>query len=342
MWPANLICHVPFIESCLRIEALVLENSVLLEYGSLDASLADVSAAVARSREGLQGDIPDLLFHYTTASGMRGILESSRLWATHYRFLNDASELSYGANLLESLLQERLAEANSELVSEFLSRSLRTSDAFDGMFDCYISCFCERDDLLNQWRTYAKSGGGYALGFKTKEIGRRWGQLERAQDFVLRRVIYDVQEQRGLLAEVLDGAIKVLEAGAGGASVAEANNVIARFRHFLRVEVADYLVSFKHPAFAIEKEWRLCHIVAPGDEEPVSFRDGEFGLTPYVCLDVSPMAGLYHNRLPLARITHGPVTNPENVRFAISRLLKSNDCNFVEIAGSTLPMRIVG
>ncbi|MGQ0710161.1 MAG: DUF2971 domain-containing protein [Rhodoferax sp.] len=311
-----------------------------LDFTSLDIPLAELSKEVAKVRGALQSGAPDLLFHYTSANGLRGILESSRLWATNYRFLNDASEVAYGVSLFEALIQERLAGATDVVLSEFLSRTLRTANAFDGMFDCYIACFCERDDLLNQWRTYAGSGGGFALGLKTQEVGRRCGQLERTQDFVLRRVVYDVAQQRSLLSVVIDGATTVLASATQGVTVAEANNVIARCCQFLRAETADYLLSFKHPAFEIEKEWRLCHIVSTGEEGHLKFREGPFGLTPYVCLDVTTMAGVNHNKLPLSRITHGPVANPENVRFALNKLLRSLNYAFVEVAGSTLPVRV--
>lgn len=310
---------------------------------SLDSILAGMSVVIAQSRSGLQTEVPELLFHYTTATSMRGILDSSRLWATNYRFLNDVSEIEYGANLFESLIQERLAKTKNEVDSEFLSRILLTANGFHGMFDCYIACFCERDDLLNQWRTYAGSGGGYALGLKTNEIGCRWGRRERTQNFVLRRVVYNPEQQRNLLSEVIDKtmeALETLEAGTQNISVNDTNSIIARCCQFVRAEVADYLISFKHPAFPIEQEWRLCHVVSPTEEDHVLFRDGPFGLTPYVCLDVSPMAGVNNNRLPLARITHGPAPNPGNIRFALEKLLRSRNYAFVEIAGSPLPVRV--
>ena len=174
----------------------------------------------------MQTILPEPLFHYTTASGMRGILESSRLWATNFRFLNDVSEVGYGAGLFEDLVQERQVGLQNEVVSEFLGRTLSTANGFDGMFDCYIACFCESDDLLNQWRVYAGAGGGYALGFRTKEIGRRWGQLERAQNFSLRKVIYDVDTQKKLLSEVIDKTINSLSAATAAVSVADANNLL--------------------------------------------------------------------------------------------------------------------
>lgn len=311
-----------------------------LEFHAIDPHLEPASLAIQRSRDALQSDIPELLFHYTTSAGLRGILDSSRLWATNYRFLNDTSEIGHGVSLFESLVQQRLSTAQTEVIAEFLNRTSRTANGFDGMVDCYIACFSESDELLNQWRTYAESGGGYALGLKAREIGRRWGQIDRAQDFVLRRVIYDVEHQKNLLSEIIDRTIDALAICTANASVEEANNVIARCCQFVRAGVADYLISFKHPAFAIEKEWRLCHVVSHGEEDHVLFRDGQFGLTPYVCLDVSPMAGVHHNKMPLAQITHGPNPNPDNVRFALSKLLQAKGYAFVEVAGSTLPVRV--
>lgn len=313
-----------------------------LDFAALDPALKKASATLANSRKHIQAAPPELLFHYTNSGGMRGILESSRLWATNYRFLNDASEIAYGMALFESIVQARLEASSNVVVSEFLSRTLHTANAFDGMFDCYIACFCERDDLLNQWRVYAGSGGGYALGLKANEIGRRWGELERrpTQDFVLRKVVYDADLQKRLISEVLELAVHILSDATQAVSVADANNLIARFCHFVRSEVADYLFCFKHPAFAVEEEWRLCHIVSPGAEDHLQFRDGPYGLTPYVCLDPSPMAGINHNKLPLARITHGPVPDPSNVRFALNKLLRAKGYAFVEISGSVLPVRV--
>jgi len=66
-----------------------------LDFKALDSILTGTSAKISESRKGLQTDVPELLFHYTTAAGMRGILDSSRLWATNYRFLNDTSEVAY-------------------------------------------------------------------------------------------------------------------------------------------------------------------------------------------------------------------------------------------------------
>jgi hypothetical protein len=43
--------------------------------------------------------VPPLLYHYTDATGLLGIVQSRAIWATHIRYLNDAQEFDYAADL---------------------------------------------------------------------------------------------------------------------------------------------------------------------------------------------------------------------------------------------------
>jgi hypothetical protein len=47
---------------------------------------------------------PELVYHYTDAAGLLGIISSGTLWATDIEFLNDAQELTYArATVLDEL-----------------------------------------------------------------------------------------------------------------------------------------------------------------------------------------------------------------------------------------------
>ena len=46
------------------------------------------------------------LYHYTNIYGALGIINSQTLWATHYGFLNDPEERSYGFRLLDNFLDQ--------------------------------------------------------------------------------------------------------------------------------------------------------------------------------------------------------------------------------------------
>src|SRR6266496_2487783 len=114
---------------------------------------------------------PDtILFHYTSAEGLKGIIESNELWATAY-YLNDAAEMFYGYNVLKEVLDQWLSKnsRSEDSITLGLARQLRSS--FGDLFEkrllkpIYLTCFCEEDNLLSQWRAYGQSGG-YSIGFK--------------------------------------------------------------------------------------------------------------------------------------------------------------------------------
>lgn len=320
---------------------------VASETKAVDAALAEISTELSEAREvALSGDLPERLFHYTTAMGLKGILDSGRLWATHYRFLNDESEVDYGMFVVKACADSLKAVHHDELTNQFLDIILGSVNPFDGMVDCYIACFCTEDDLLNQWRDYGGGDGGYALGFKTRSIGRRIERIDmreyhknKENIFVLRKVIYDPERQHALVRQVLELTIKALKKSAANASAEAIVYQIAHCAGFVRQSLADYLISFKHPAFKVEQEWRLCHMANPRDCPHVQFRDGQFGLTPYVTLDPRTGFGVLAGKLPLESITHAPTKNADNVRFALNLLLQGKGYNFVQVTGSVLPIR---
>lgn len=91
------------------------------------------------------------LYHYTSVSGLRGIIDSGNIRATHLGFLNDLSEGSAG--IADEAWRARLEEA-------------------DKRSPLFIASFCRhqerhelRNGLLSQWRGYAGEGGGYCVVF---------------------------------------------------------------------------------------------------------------------------------------------------------------------------------
>ncbi|HUY99940.1 MAG TPA: DUF2971 domain-containing protein [Thermomicrobiaceae bacterium] len=147
---------------------------------------------------------PSLLYHYTDAAGLRGIVTSGELWATDAFYLNDASEFRYVFQLVaEELEQMEQADppppdAASEvaemirLAADIALETIRDDIPF------FVACFCKRKDLLSQWRGYAKGTGGFSIGFKRRELeavgeDRDFGRCE------FRQVSYDAEVQRAEL-----------------------------------------------------------------------------------------------------------------------------------------------
>src|SRR4030088_767631 len=60
------------------------------------------------------------VFHYTDSAGLLGILSSKSLFATDYRYLNDASEGSMIRDLILPVFENEIAEVTPKLVEKGL------------------------------------------------------------------------------------------------------------------------------------------------------------------------------------------------------------------------------
>jgi hypothetical protein len=136
------------------------------------------------------------LYHYTTWEGLLGILGSRSLWATHYRFLNDFSEIVLFRERLVTLMRpyvtkayERLLQGSPNVQQKIdqdggLRQAVQhdTEVLIDAQYratgdEIYILSFCgehknpdiDRNGLLSQWRGYG-AGGGFAIVFNTKRL----------------------------------------------------------------------------------------------------------------------------------------------------------------------------
>ena len=65
--------------------------------------------------------IKETLYHYTDASGLKGIIDNQEIWFTDYRYLNDPSELTHGMNLAKALIAKG---AKGDTASGFFYRML--------------------------------------------------------------------------------------------------------------------------------------------------------------------------------------------------------------------------
>lgn len=295
----------------------------------------DFVAALAE----LHLDKPETLFHYTSAHGMLSIIEHNRLWATGFQYLNDASEVEYGFALGKQFMEQLLKEEKDEAIKTLLTRSINLCHTGCLHFDVYITCFCEKYDVLNQWRVYSGSSQGYALGFTLADIEHRQLRnriLNRNQSFVLRKVLYDQATQRKIISETISSTIKTMK------SLLDEQNqeiVIPAACQIISSLLTEISLFFKHPAFSVEHEWRVIHIVTQEQPSEIKFREGAYGLTPYVELDISSHDGMYPNKLPLESITAGPSRNPEPLKKALRKMkeVKGLRCS---ISDTSLPVRL--
>ncbi|WP_165368508.1 DUF2971 domain-containing protein [Serinicoccus sediminis] len=318
---------------------------------------------------------PDLLYHYTSLDGLEGIITSSSIWASDPRFLNDSSELTYAAGLVDEWVQEAVSSSTSvsEQVKSYLPDLHGLVDMPAMGLHPFIACFCEEGDLLSQWRGYGSSQAPVSIGLSLRPSVSR---LRLPNQTTLEKVVYDPNQQRAAVTEVVETWLITLAALLDDGFPRSALLPEPAREALMRALREQYL-CFKHPSFSEEREWRLIKLIdvdaeiehalnvesdkmvaaaarkmkalgrtferppnlaASREGVRVNFRKSAIGLIPYVELKLHETS--LPPRLPLRSVRHGPTAHPDLAVDSLRMFLRSCGYNpAVAVNASAVPLR---
>ena len=277
---------------------------------------------------------PKRLYHYTDARGVEGILRNCCIHATNLGFMNDAGELQYARNLVQKVADE-LDSNCSDAVSFSLGGFVNALG--DRRMQYYAACFCADGDLLSQWRAYADSGGGYAIGFDTAALLRsvqgKMGLQRRAWGSRLQQVDYDPHTQENIIRPICAGFALI-----GKTCTQEfrrhrqLRDAIAQCIGSLFLTLAPELSRVKSPSFREEQEWRIAVLQ---EDLPRTFRVSRGGLlVPYLELSLpGPDSGV------IAEFRWGPTLSPQLARLGLQTCAEAFGYTGLEVNGSSIPLR---
>src|SRR5262245_57640525 len=122
------------------------------EDSAIQRKVWDLIKALHRPRP-----MPDTLYHYTDATGLKGIVESGALRATHIAFMNDASEYLHAVSLLVQNIREARARTLSPLQIKLLDgmEPPVAGTRPEHVAPYFVICFSAEENSLNQWRAYS-------------------------------------------------------------------------------------------------------------------------------------------------------------------------------------------
>jgi len=242
---------------------------------------------------------PHELYHYTGIDGLKGIIESQTLWATHYKYVNDTEEVIHFRDRLPQFLRpvfkkifSGLNPQEQELVlNDYKSIDMAVEEepkklakimynvTFVGaekkppIAEPYITAFCRVDKnnervtnhgLLSQWRGYGAQGG-YSIIFDAE--GLRQLIQEEASKWAYSTgfsgdVVYSSatdEEIHDEFGEHIDDLQKSWEQALRTRNPSALGNTFSRF-----IACA---CRYKHWGFAEEKEYRI--VLPPTSSEIV-------------------------------------------------------------------------
>ena len=273
-----------------------------------------------------------ILYHYTTPQGLNGIIESKSIWASHYRFTNDNTELTYIFDILPEVLRDL---QGNEIIDEFMNRVDRWTFTGNRRFyrEVYIASFSETPDLLSQWRGYGSMGNGSCIGIDFQRVRNiRKGipnhSVWDANTSYLLKVEYDQEIQKRKLNAYF---IKICEEYSDASSFP--------YEELFQLMIINSFLM-KHNSFKEENECRLIYMTVSGYDRslyPVCFRfDNNDNNIPYVKIPLVDNGDF----IPFEKIIIGPKRYKTIYREGLGALLNSKGYHDVDsiIEKSNIPL----
>ncbi len=272
------------------------------------------------ARHELEGE----LFHYTDVNGLMGILRERQLRLSHISTLNDPAEMAYGRDLIREILNERI-DQESEASRKFLAQLDADFRGYSGrVHDPFLISFCEKGNLLSQWRAYADQGRGYSLGFTFSPETRISATINLPFPIkpYFRKVIYRPGDQKKLVQQWLDAALDAVTAKPRSAN--EISMLVLQAVNPL----LDMMLCFKSEVFEEENEWRLVRVTRDNHESHlIDFRSSFGQLVPFrpmYVFDEPPtgtISACMKLRFPLTSVRFGPAIASDRATPAIEMFL---------------------
>jgi len=236
------------------------------------------------------------LCHYTSGDGLLGIVRSGVLLGFNFSFMNDRSELMYGLDLLRDVLEARQKRSGGRLEDAYIALLLTSAVPTD--IDVYLTCFCEKRDLLSQWRGYGTPEGRYCIEFDAAGF-----DAARSEVTPIAHIVYDERKQREILTFVFDEHLRTLREDARHSNEDTALRKAADCLY--RCSLIP-LAFFKDAAFSEEHEWRSVAIGPPSDfVDCVDFASASGIMKPYI-----PLLKGRSGKLPIRQVIAGASKSP--------------------------------
>lgn len=271
-------------------------------------------------------------YHYTSLSGLKGILDSSEFYLTEYHYLNDMEEFEYVDRLLWEVLEEELSASSKwDVFKAAVERQLHVcrTQTLKPEESFYVLSFSQQRDNLTLWAEFAS----YGCNFKVNPYSIFEGSvLEHS-------VIYDKEEQlelvRSCIRDSLENFYEYVDV--------EHPLPLAQLLDVFNVEIMEcaaecivklveyYGMLIKNSLYEAEKEFR---IVFSGKGREIHYRMKENLLIPYIKLPLPKQINWFGNRVTLA-----PLNHEEACRNSIRSYLYSQGYENVEVCFSDIHLR---
>lgn len=271
---------------------------------------------------------PGLIYHYTSQGGLLGIVKNRCMWATNVHYQNDAKEFQHALDVSRGVI-ENLRNGDPPAEEERLLRLMKHTLESIRTINIFVCSFSEHKDMLSQWRGYCPRGNGFSIGLDYAQLK----PVVEAQGFRFVPCVYGMQEQYGLVTELIDSVIAAYRNDLGN-SVNIKQALRNRSSEFMmRLTVLAPII--KHYTFSEEREWRAVSVPTSSDHPQVAYREGVSMLTPYFILRLAAGGA----GPPIREVVVGPTPHMELSISSAASFLGANNLSGFGVSRSDIPFR---
>lgn len=146
------------------------------------------------------------VFHYTTAEGLKGIIDSDSFYVSKSDFLNDYTEIQYCWDLLLHVIDSLIKECTLDEKLVFYEKVKQEAKLYrvevNEQEEIFVLSFTKNGDSLAMWSQYSGSDG-YNIAIDLKTNVEEWKKLAGIH-FRYGAVIYSKEEQQEILKEEIN------------------------------------------------------------------------------------------------------------------------------------------
>jgi hypothetical protein len=271
---------------------------------------------------------PPWITHYTSVEALEAILSSGKFRMSHFRHLNDSTEMLLGRTVVNKLLEAETRK-NDFAAPFFDYCRFAFNEHDDSAIQYFVSSFSALDDSAELWRRYGSEGAGVAIRFDTARLA---AHPDEPYTYYVAKVTYSDAEQMQLLEPSVRAAKTALTRYVERFGYDVRDVTIQMFAANLCSMLNHHSISLKDSSWSMEQEWRTVFSVLANDSEERKARiqlrpDGR----PYVDVEIRSVApeGLL---MPLLRVSAGSKADASAVREILSEL----GYGHVEVGRSTV------
>lgn len=288
----------------------------------------------------------DILYHYTSAEGLRGIL-GGEFWITESHFLNDITEFHVATDVFAEIIESNLNDmATKERIKKAVYKSLElfTSDDIQdnenvGYDGCYVISFCLDKDSILMWSEYSDFCG-YCIEFDFDKLIHSFSNSTQIKHG---KVIYEHEEQVSMMQQIIENdffqsqsLFPYVSSWEDFASINDKQ--LAHFSLHMATVVHLYNMFFKKECFSGENEYRFvfsCNhnkeIIEDSKKEEQYFRIKDNVLIPFVKKKLSSLDSVNS-------ILIGPKNNSDIAEKGVKHFLRYHKIK-AKVEKSVMPLR---